>query len=98
MSRTDSHFVRENDRIREAVDIVPGVKVVPVEGHLPGSLVLLWKSHLFVADSVHVIPVGHFECLSRGSVIVLKEQEVRIVRYRSTGRYGLCCIYVELSR
>lgn len=69
LSRSDPYDVRDH-WIREPKDIVPGVKAIPVGGHFPGSLVLLWKERLFVADSIQVISVN-IPC-RRSYTIILK--------------------------
>ncbi|KZT40341.1 hypothetical protein SISSUDRAFT_1044415 [Sistotremastrum suecicum HHB10207 ss-3] len=62
LSRPDPHSVRSSNWIGSSPkEIVPGILAIPVGGHFPGSLVLLWKDHLFVADSVQVIPSGLYD-------------------------------------
>ena len=39
------------------LDVVPGVAAIKTGGHFPGSLVLLWKKELFIADSIVTVPV-----------------------------------------
>ena len=45
--------------------IVPGVTVVKLGGHFPGSLVLHWERQLFIADTFLTVPVSDssFLCL-----------------------------------
>ncbi|KAF2146811.1 uncharacterized protein K452DRAFT_218692 [Aplosporella prunicola CBS 121167] len=40
------------------LDVVPGVTAIKTGGHFPGSLVLLWKKELFIADSIVTVPSG----------------------------------------
>lgn len=39
-------------------EVVEGVTAVKTGGHFPGSLVLLWKKHLMIADSFVTTPVS----------------------------------------
>ncbi|GME22251.1 Beta-lactamase-like protein [Neofusicoccum parvum] len=41
-----------------ATTIVPGVTAIKAGGHFPGSLVLLWKKHLMIADTFVTVPSG----------------------------------------
>ena len=38
-------------------EIVEGVTAIKTGGHFPGSLVLHWKSKLFIADTIVTVPV-----------------------------------------
>ena len=38
-------------------EIVPGVTAIRCGGHFPGSLVLHWEKHLFIADTMVNVPV-----------------------------------------
>ncbi|KAL1631557.1 hypothetical protein SLS54_000319 [Diplodia seriata] len=38
--------------------ILPGVTAIKTGGHFPGSLVLLWKKHLMIADTFVTVPSG----------------------------------------
>lgn len=38
--------------------ILPSVTAIKTGGHFPGSLVLLWKKHLMIADTFVTVPVS----------------------------------------
>ncbi|KAF4555989.1 Hypothetical protein D9617_2g059560 [Elsinoe fawcettii] len=40
-------------------EIIPGVTAIKTGGHFPGSLVLHWDRHLFVADSIMTTPAAY---------------------------------------
>ncbi|OQN95826.1 hypothetical protein B0A48_18111 [Cryoendolithus antarcticus] len=40
------------------VEIIPGVRALKLGGHFPGSLVLTYQHHLFVADTIVTVPSG----------------------------------------
>ncbi|KAM0712150.1 hypothetical protein Q7P37_011244 [Cladosporium fusiforme] len=55
--RVDHGGVRRYIEVGEATrEIVPGVTAIKTGGHFPGSLVLHWDSHLFIADSLVTVP------------------------------------------
>lgn len=39
--------------------ILPGVTAITAGGHFPGSLVLHWEDHLFIADTIMTVPAAH---------------------------------------
>lgn len=46
-------LIKNNDE-----EIVPDVTAVKLGGHFPGSIVLLWKKKLFIADTLLTVPVS----------------------------------------
>ncbi|PNS20441.1 DNA polymerase epsilon catalytic subunit A [Sphaceloma murrayae] len=41
------------------LDILPGVTAIQTGGHFPGSMVLHWQNHLFLADSIMTTPAAY---------------------------------------
>lgn len=58
-NRADSSTNPSRRLIKEiATTILPGVTAIKTGGHFPGSLVLLWKKHLLIADTFVTVPSG----------------------------------------
>ncbi|KAJ9624807.1 hypothetical protein H2203_004757 [Taxawa tesnikishii (nom. ined.)] len=59
LNRKDAHgrrvLIEEPTR-----EIVPGVTAIQTGGHFPGSMVLHWEKHLFIADSFVNVPSGFY--------------------------------------
>lgn len=53
--------IRLVDEEQTSVDVDGRVKILLLGGHFPGSLVLLWKDILFIADTIQVVPSGLYK-------------------------------------
>lgn len=58
LSRVDTTYQTRRFLTGVVNEVIPGVHAIKCGGHFEGSLVLHWQDHLFIADTMNIVPSG----------------------------------------
>ncbi|KAL8951986.1 MAG: hypothetical protein Q9222_002078 [Ikaeria aurantiellina] len=70
----------------KATEILPGVTAITAGGHFPGSLVLHWDDHLFIADTIMTVPVSQLLAFFAFNIRLIRTQSAYTPHPRPPGQ------------